>query len=279
MKRRHILIAAILACAVSAEACWEAPPPIEWIPSSDGSHLLMRDNEHGRVAVYRRGDRERKLWSADIDGFDDLFSRLIIANDGRHVLHVRGNHLVDELDQVVVELFGADGSVFRVSAAQITTGLRNGDRGYSTNPRWQWLQSVVSNGEQVSVVGIYAGLVAFSFDDPEGTLCIRRGEKIVDRSWYTAGQGPLAPTPLPVEGEQRWLPRRATDCVAVMGPGRLMRMADRAVVVWAYGEDDVLVAYPEHGQRQSVQLRDARDLDDLLARSESGQADGAGEDG
>ena len=74
--------------------------------------VFLRNCSNERRVEVRDSKTMKILWQAEIaDGNIPLFS---VSNDGRYLIHVRGNHQVKKISDVCVEIFQQSGPKRRI---------------------------------------------------------------------------------------------------------------------------------------------------------------------
>ncbi|MCF3648902.1 hypothetical protein [Synoicihabitans lomoniglobus] len=98
---------ALLAPAMG-RACWITPPDVVVEEVRNGAFFVRKLNQENVVQVWRAADMTQ-VWAVHLPVYDALFSQIILSPDGRSLIHLRGNHLVNKLDDMAVEVLQQDG--------------------------------------------------------------------------------------------------------------------------------------------------------------------------
>ena len=89
-------------------ACWMAPAEfrIQSVPRSD--FFLRNIKSKKTVEIRKSGDLELS-WKVEIEDYNALFSSFRLTRDGEFLIHIKGNHLISDADQVCVTVYGKSG--------------------------------------------------------------------------------------------------------------------------------------------------------------------------
>jgi len=123
------------------------PPPDErWEAAPNGRFVVHRDNADGIIEIYRKRGDPRPIWSADLSGFDPIFSITLVTADGKALVHLRDNHIIKNRDALAVEIIRQDGRHFKIPASRFVYDLvlHYAPRRLSTIPRHYWYRSIDS---------------------------------------------------------------------------------------------------------------------------------------
>ena len=136
------LVAAVLSHirTDNALACWAAPPDVAWGAAKNGQFEFKRENKTGRITVYKVGDRENAMWQVSVPEFNGLFSRFVLADTGKMLVHVRGNHQVSKLSDTAVHVFQRHGMSCRIAANEFIDRLTVPANRSSITPAFMWMQ-------------------------------------------------------------------------------------------------------------------------------------------
>jgi hypothetical protein len=125
-----------------------APPQTVWAASSNGKFECKTETRTGQVTIYKTGDRKNPLWQVGITKFGTFFSKVILADSGNYLLHVKGNHQVHQLTDTAIEVLKKDGSSFKITANKFIDKLVLTQPRNSVQPKYQWLKKVETLTDQ-----------------------------------------------------------------------------------------------------------------------------------
>lgn len=137
------LVWAVPLAKSTANACFLKPPDVMVVDGKDGAHALRRFNRTGRVEVFHKEAPQKVVWATDLAWFSDLFSQVVLAEKGRLVLHVRGNHMVRHPRSAVVEAHTEEGMRWALTAEELMDELVVVQHPSSADPRERWLKTFV----------------------------------------------------------------------------------------------------------------------------------------
>lgn len=138
-----VQILAVATMATHASARMAAPPEVVWEQSANGRYQVKTNTRTGQVTVHKAGDQEQVLWRATLPGFGVFYSKVMLADSGDYLLHIRGNHQVHQLDDAAVHVARKDGSIATLRAADFIEALQvDKQPRTSIDPTKRWLQEV-----------------------------------------------------------------------------------------------------------------------------------------
>jgi len=129
--------------------CWAAPPKITKGSSKGGNFTFKLYNTSGEVKVFSAKNAKKSLWSVKLNGFSGLFSKVYLMHQGSMIVHIRGNHQVNKLEDVAVEILSKDGNCTKFKAKDLVTALSSpkGQMRVSTDPGKRWLKKTAVNDD------------------------------------------------------------------------------------------------------------------------------------
>lgn len=143
MRTRWPIIRILSACLVYSsvlnllQACWILPPDVVVEQTRNGDLFIRKLNPEKVVEVRRSADMAL-LWSVHLPDYDPIFSRIVLDPDGATLVHIRGNHLIDQMDDVAVEVWRQDGTYWQWLVRDLRPDLPKSTEGASTSPRHEW---------------------------------------------------------------------------------------------------------------------------------------------
>ncbi len=146
-----------------AAALWAAPQEVDWEKNSNGQFEIKIENFESRATIYEAGKRDFPMWQVKLPEFDGICSKLHLSDSGKTLYHVRGNHLVDEINETAVYAYHQDGVAYRMEARYFIDELIIVSRTDSTDPSYMWMSTLIcisdeglhilnANGREVEVL-------------------------------------------------------------------------------------------------------------------------------
>lgn len=100
-------------------------------------------NQKAEVEIRRSADLSLK-WTAKVKNFSDLFSQFRATRDGAFLVHVRGNHQINKVNDVCVEVYSQDGLKVSYRVSDFLEALPPFKRAMSLSidPQYEWIKSI-----------------------------------------------------------------------------------------------------------------------------------------
>ncbi|WFB36604.1 hypothetical protein P3T73_02365 [Kiritimatiellota bacterium B12222] len=92
-------------------ACWAPPADEVWGASPDKSFIYHRNNLTGEITIYQANTPENIVWQTKLTGFNSLFSTVLLSDQGNILIHIRGNHQIQNRNDLAIQLIKADGTI------------------------------------------------------------------------------------------------------------------------------------------------------------------------
>ncbi len=140
MKRLFIIATiALLNCSAITNliACWAAPPDYQFLAAEDDDYFFRQDNINKIIEV-RSSKTLDLVWKTKIEDLSSIFSRVLVADEGKKIIRIKGNHEVNSLNDTAVEYYHQDGKVERFPASHFVTTLHKVEQTMSTSPAHMW---------------------------------------------------------------------------------------------------------------------------------------------
>lgn len=156
MKTNRILFLFLLCVVVTGfpvVACWVSPQEYR-VQSVSGGEFFLR-NIKSRNTVEVRSSKDLKLrWKIEIDDYNALFSIFRLSPDGKFLIHVRGNHMVRDINQVGVTVYGESGYCDHYKISELRSSLPKYEPKIrvSVDPKYVWCLDVNEPSNETLVV-------------------------------------------------------------------------------------------------------------------------------
>ncbi len=133
------LVVAVL--SVPVLACWISPPDVVVEASRNGDFFVRKLNPEKSIEVRQASDLAL-VWSVHLANYDPLFSKIVLSDDGSTLVHVRGNHQVHQTEDVAVEVWRQDGTMWSWRVRDFRDDLPESEYRDSASPRHVWHDGV-----------------------------------------------------------------------------------------------------------------------------------------
>lgn len=147
---------------------WTAPPETVWAPSNNNHFELLRHNRSGLIEIFKKGKRDQALWSTTLAEFNQLFSKVYLVNNGTRVVHIRGNHIVNTVNEVAVRIVDQDGSSRTFKASLFVDELAPGQpvgMDLPMSPKFKWFHGIVSiENDHMTIINARGKHVRIDFE-------------------------------------------------------------------------------------------------------------------
>lgn len=117
------------ACLLQAEIIVDPPEYAVREEPFFGRYFSRLHNPTSRVEVYRAKDLA-KMWACTLTNHDHNRSKVLVSANGRYLAHLQGNHNVDDLDDVCVEIFSDAGQRFEYKVRDLMPSLVKTERSF-----------------------------------------------------------------------------------------------------------------------------------------------------
>lgn len=144
MKEIKFRILTVLICCLRLNtlACWAAPPEFVILEANANDRFIRKVNPQLTIEVRKSSNFELD-WKVKINKYDSLFSIIKLSQDGNTVVHILGNHSVNSLDDVCVEMFQRGGRKISYKVNDIMNSqLQKDVSKMSTAPEHIWLDKI-----------------------------------------------------------------------------------------------------------------------------------------
>lgn len=134
-------------------ACWAAPEPVVWIEVAEQDLWLKRDNVAGLISLHPGSQEAEPSWSVQLADFSGLFSQVHLSPDGKHLVHVRGNHQVGRLEDTAIAIHtqGSDAATRLPASSFVDALVEPEGPQVSTAPGSRWLRSCQLGSDAIAV--------------------------------------------------------------------------------------------------------------------------------
>jgi hypothetical protein len=136
-------------------ASWVEPPAyrVQGVPYSE---FFLRDIKSEQTVEVRRSRDFGLHWKAKINDYDELFSDFRLSPDGKFLVHIKGNHMVQDVDQVCVEIYQASGLRDTYKVREFMKSLRTvpPENRNSLSPRYVWCIELKDPSDEMLVLRV-----------------------------------------------------------------------------------------------------------------------------
>jgi hypothetical protein len=150
LKKISIISMSLLLTASSIFACMVAPKPIVNGKSQDKSHVYSLKLS-GEMIISVAG---KELWNVKLKNYSQYFDKVYLIDGGNKVVHVKGNHGVNSIEDVAITTHTKKGDVSTFTVKEFTKKLEPGSETIvgkdgvkkvlrmSTDPRFRWMKKI-----------------------------------------------------------------------------------------------------------------------------------------
>ncbi|MGC3961235.1 MAG: hypothetical protein QM813_25895 [Verrucomicrobiota bacterium] len=148
MKTKRLTLIALV-CFVQAlslplQACWVDPPEYRIQSSPEGGEFFLRNIKSEKTLEVWSAQTLKVVWKAKIDDYDSIFSVFKLSPDGKFLVHIKGNHMVGDVKEVCVEVYGTAGyrNSYKLSEMMGSLPEYKPEIAISTDPKYLWCLDV-----------------------------------------------------------------------------------------------------------------------------------------
>ncbi|CAA6676830.1 MULTISPECIES: hypothetical protein [unclassified Lentimonas] len=155
----------LIVIGLKANACWTIPGPVSWDTSSHERYDIKKLNDEKIIEVYRKSELQEPISRFTIEGYSPIFSRFRVIEGGTKLVHLRGNHQVENLTDAAIEVYSPEQKLSTIEAGKLTDKIINRPSDYSTlstDPRTfyssGWIELDDSSIEFYNSIGDYVSV-------------------------------------------------------------------------------------------------------------------------
>lgn len=175
MKQLTLLLILSLVGTSASWGCWALPPEYVVIETEANGLFLRKCNRQGVVEI--RDSKELGLaWEVKIDDFNQLFSSFYLTPNGEKLIHVKGNHMVNQLDEYCIDIYTSKGKVAGYKASEfydelpLLKGLKT-----SVSPTHLWMKKVTNiSNERIYIATHSHGTILAFLDEHKSSISGRQ---------------------------------------------------------------------------------------------------------
>jgi len=136
------------------QACWADPPEYRIQSSPEGGEFFLRNIKSEKTLEIRSAQTLKVVWKAKIDDYDSIFSIFRLSPDGKFLVHVKGNHMVGDVKEVCVDVYGATGfrNSYKLSEMMRSLPEYKPEIAVSTDPKYRWSLDVKEPSTETIVI-------------------------------------------------------------------------------------------------------------------------------
>jgi hypothetical protein len=150
LKKITLISFCMLSLITSSFACMMAPPKIVNGTSKDKAFQYTL-NLAGEMKISQAG---KELWSLKINKYTSYYDNIYLIDNGTKIIQIRGNHLVNSIDDIAIYSYGKDGSRTSYSVKSFIEKLQPGSKSIvgldgvkikmrsSIDPKFKWLKNI-----------------------------------------------------------------------------------------------------------------------------------------
>ncbi|MBT61994.1 hypothetical protein QEH52_19910 [Coraliomargarita sp. SDUM461003] len=144
MKQLSLLLILSLVGTAVSWGCWALPPEYV-VVETEADGLFLRKCNRQAVIEIRESKELGLVWKVEIDDFNQLFSSFYLTPNGKKLIHVKGNHMVNQLDEYCIDIYTFKGKVDGYKASEfydelpLLKGLKT-----SVSPTHLWMKKVMN---------------------------------------------------------------------------------------------------------------------------------------
>lgn len=144
---------ALSAFPIPLMACWKVPPEFR-VHQVSGGEFFLRNIKSQETVEVRSSKNLELQWKVKIEDYDQLFSIFQATPDGKYLIHVRGNHMIDAINQVCVTVYGASGYRDTYKISDFWRSLPKYEAAFKTSvdPSCEWHVSIKEPSADTLVV-------------------------------------------------------------------------------------------------------------------------------
>jgi hypothetical protein len=134
-------------------ACWAEPPEFR-VQSVPDSEFFLRNIKSAKTIEIRRARDFKLVWKVQIDDYDDLFSSFRLSPGGKSLVHIKGNHMISNLNEVCIDIYGTSGSrnSYKVQELRKSLPKYEPESRSSIDPQYRWFQQIGNVSDETLVV-------------------------------------------------------------------------------------------------------------------------------